>query len=159
MSKESASVSPALVSGAEQIAEKTADIMEFITGHEAWLPPMIEPDRKVKVTYHAPCHLEKGQDIKKTPRQMLQKLPGIELVPLDQEEACCGGGGSFQVDHPEISNKITEKKLKSIQETGAEILVTGCPSCLLTIGGNLDPAAGIRLMHPVELIKKVLENR
>ncbi len=159
MSKESASVSPALVSGAKQIAEKTADIMEFITGHEAWLPPMIEPDKKVKVTYHAPCHLTKGQGIKKAPRQMLQKLPGIELVPLDQEETCCGGGGSFQVDHPEISNKITEKKLKSIQETGAEILVTGCPSCLLTIGGNLDPAAGIRLMHPVELIKQVLENR
>ena len=156
MSKGPDPVSQDLIASAQQIAGKTFDIMEFIARHEQWLPPMMFFGKMRKVTYHDPCHLAKGQGIEKQPRQILQAIPGIEFIESQGARECCGGGGSFQIEHPEISKMITDQKLKSIQDTQADILATGCPSCLLTIGGNLDPQAGITIMHPVEIVKKAI---
>jgi glycolate oxidase iron-sulfur subunit len=69
---------------------------------------------------------------------------------------CCGGGGSFQFDFPQISKGITENKLKNIRETGASILVTGCPGCRVTIAGNLTDQDHIQVLHPLQLVDNLL---
>ena len=111
--------------------------------------------KKLRVTYHDPCHLVKGQKISAQPRNVLKSIPGVEYVELPGANDCCGGGGSFQVEHAETSRKITKRKVDNIRETGAEVLTTCCPGCNLTISNHLDPA--IRVLHPVQLLQQALK--
>jgi len=111
MKKESIDISAPLISGAIKIAYKTNDIMEFISKHKDWLPRRSFSGEAMRVTYHDPCHLSKGQGIEKEPRQVLQSLPGVEFIEAQGASDCCGGGGSFQVDYPEISKRITDQKI------------------------------------------------
>jgi glycolate oxidase iron-sulfur subunit len=146
-------VTDAEIAAAELLSGKLADITVFIDAHKEWLPAM-KADGKLRVTYHDPCHLVKGQKISAQPRNILKAIPGVEYVELPGASDCCGGGGSFQVEHAETSRKITKRKVDSIQETGAQVLATCCPGCSLTISNHLDPA--IRVLHPVQLLQQAL---
>ncbi len=145
-----------LLSSARKMAKNTFDIMQFVAKHEKLLPEMNSSEKKVKVTYHDPCHLSKGQSVKEEPRRLLKHIPGIEFVEAAGADECCGGGGSFQVDYPAISKKIIEQKLNNIKEVNAPIVATGCPSCLLTIGANFKKEDNIELVHPITLIQTAI---
>ncbi|MCK5349284.1 MAG: (Fe-S)-binding protein, partial [Desulfobacula sp.] len=82
-----------------------------------------------KVTYHAPCHLCRGLHVTDEPRALIQKA-GYTYVPSRDEDVCCGFGGSYSVDFPEISSEILKKKLDNVEASGADILVTDCPGCV-----------------------------
>ena len=84
-------------------------------------------EKKIKVTYHDPCHLVRAQGISEAPREILKALPQFEYVEMEEANACCGGGGSFQFDFPGVSKGITEKKIQHIRETGACCVVSGMP--------------------------------
>lgn len=99
-----------LLSSARKMAKNTFDIMQFVAKHEKLLPEMNSSEKKVKVTYHDPCHLSKGQSVKEEPRRLLKHIPGIEFVEAAGADECCGGGGSFQVDYPAISKKNNRAK-------------------------------------------------
>lgn len=146
-----------LVEKARILASKTRDVMAFIGDHMSWLPDMSPQGPRLRVTYHDPCHLLKGQGVGILPRKVLAGLPNVEFVEMDAPDACCGGGGSFQVEHPEISSKITARKIKSIEATGASVVATGCPGCRITINAHLDSEKHIRVLHPIELVKMALE--
>ena len=146
-----------LIKAAETLSAKTKDVMEFIGEHADWMPDLSSDGEPLKVTYHDPCHLLKGQGVGKAPREVLKKLPNVEFIEMESPDACCGGGGSFQVEHADISAKITAKKVESIHNTGAQVVATGCPGCRLTIGAHLDEDRNIEVMHPVQLIAAVLE--
>lgn len=141
------------IKAAELLSGKLADITVFIDSHKDLLPAMKEA-RKVRVTYHDPCHLVKGQKISAQPRNLLKAIPGVEYVELPGANDCCGGGGSFQVEHAETSLKITKRKVDNIMGTGAAVLATCCPGCNLTISNHLDPA--IRVLHPVQLLQEAI---
>ena len=96
----------------------------------------------------------KGQKISAQPRNVLKAIPGIEYVELPGASDCCGGGGSFQVEHAEISRKITKRKTDNIEATKAQVLCTCCPGCNLTIANHLDQV--IRVLHPVQLLQQAL---
>jgi glycolate oxidase iron-sulfur subunit len=138
---------------ADLLSQKIRDVTEFIEQHSAWLPEFPRECRWLRVTYHDPCHLLKGQGVGLQIRKVLQKLPHVDLLEMEKADACCGGGGAFQVEHPEIAAAITAKKLESIYRTGAEVVVTGCPECRFTIGVHLHKDQAIRVLHPVELIQ------
>lgn len=72
---------------------------------------------------------------------------------------CCGGGGSFQIEHPETSRKITERKINNIYGTGAMVLATCCPGCNLTISNHLDPEKKIQTLHPVQLLRQAIKGK
>ena len=104
------------------------------------------PRQKVDtlLTYHDPCHLVRGQGIKKQPRDLL-KATG-RFVEMKGADTCCAGAGTFHIDYPEISSKIVEKKRQNIERSGAAIVVTGCPGCLIQLtkaarasGGKFKP--------------------
>ena len=101
---------------------------------------------KKKVTYHTPCHL--GRGLKTTAEPYLRELLGAYFVPLEDTDVCCGFAGSYSVDFPGISSGILNKKVEQIKESGADIVVTDCPGCVMQIeGGVLTNNLPLQVMH------------
>jgi len=144
------------IRAAELLAGKLKDVTVFIDEHKEWLPKMKAIGNKLRVTYHDPCHLVQGQKVSAQPRNILKSIPDVEYVEMAGANDCCGGGGSFQVEHADTSRKITKRKVDNIQETKAQVLATCCPGCNLTISNHLDPA--IKVLHPVQLLQKALNS-
>ena len=140
---------------AQSFSRKVQDISQFLvrsleTGDGLRKSP-------VRVTYHDPCHLARGLGVRREPRDILRLIPGVELVEMTNANWCCGGAGTYVLDHYELSRRVLARKVANIAATGAEIVATGCPSCRLQIGRGLK-AAGIRaeVVHPVELLHRAL---
>lgn len=98
-----------------------------------------------KITYHDPCHLVRGQGITKEPRALLAAAG--EYREMKDADMCCGGGGSFFMDYPEISDSIIDKKRRNIEATGADIVVTGCPGCLIQLNKAAKASGKFKAMH------------
>lgn len=105
------------------------------------------------VTYHDSCHLLRGLHESESPRTLLGKLRGSELVPLPDADECCGFGGSFSVRLPEVSSQILAKKLANVESTGAGCLVACDAGCLMQMRGGLERAKSrVRALHLAELL-------
>ncbi len=93
-------------------------------------------ERKIRVTYHDPCDLGRASGIYEAPREILRSMPGVEFVELANHGElckCCGGGGLLEMVEPELSASLALEKIKEIQATGAEVVVTACQQCIRTI--------------------------
>ncbi len=107
----------------------------------------------IKVTYHDPCHLKRGQGIFNEPRELLKMVPGVELVEMKESDICCGGAGTFSFTHHELSRKIGKHKSEHIKNTGAQYVSTSCPSCKIQIDDILNhEGVDIKTIHPVEIL-------
>jgi glycolate oxidase iron-sulfur subunit len=108
---------------------------------------------KVRATYQDPCHLGHAQRIRTAPRKLLAAIPGLELVELKEAEICCGSAGVYNVVHNEMSERLLESKMRRIDETGAELVLTANPGCLLQLRAGVKRAGGQRrVMHVIELL-------
>jgi L-lactate dehydrogenase complex protein LldE len=106
-----------------------------------------------KVTYHATCHYLREMGLKSEAKSLLNAVKGLEFVPLEEEETCCGFGGSFTVTFPEVSRAMMENKVKHIIASGAETVVMCEPGCLMNIAGGLQKAGShVRAMHIIDLL-------
>ncbi len=106
-----------------------------------------------RVAYDAPCHLQHAQRVVDPPVAVLRATPGITLVPLADSDQCCGSAGIFNLVRPEVAERVLAPKLRRIAESGAEVVATGNPGCLMQIGGGLRLAGhGLPVRHPVELL-------
>ncbi len=133
-------------------SEKVIDIHKFIYDHVD-LKYKKNSSSKIKVTYHDPCHLKRGQGVYLEPREILKSLPWIEFIEMDEPDACCGGAGGFNLKHYDLSLKIGKSKIDSIKRTGADVVATGCPSCQMQIMDLLNRAGLNRpVLHTVELL-------
>lgn len=131
-------------------ARKTKDISEFLME----LGP-IQPVHplKLKATYHDACHLCHGQQIRKQPRQLLEMIPGLELVPLSESEICCGAAGSYNITQPEMAERLGQRKAKNLLATGAEAIFTSNVGCLIQIGRYLRAEKpNVWIAHPVDAL-------
>ncbi len=134
-----------------EFTEKVIDISSFLINVLKAGPENFSSSGK-KVAYHSPCHLCRGLGITKEPRKLIETA-GFEYVPYDNEDVCCGFGGSYSVEYPEISSRILDKKLKSVEKTRAKILVTDCPGCVLQLKGGMDKKGkNIEVKHIVEIL-------
>jgi L-lactate dehydrogenase complex protein LldE len=106
-----------------------------------------------KVTYHDSCHLSRGLRISSQPRELLTKVTGLELVEMVDSDTCCGFGGTFSVNYPDISIAMVDDKIANILATGADT-VTGCDiSCLMNIEGRLKRRKeNIKVLHIAEIL-------
>lgn len=126
------------------------DVTEFLGSIEInhQLAPM-----KVRATYQDPCHLGHAQRIRTAPRKLLAAVPGLELVELKESEICCGSAGVYNVVHNELAEKLLEAKLRRIEETGAELVLTANPGCLLQLRAGVARSGNRRrVLHVVELL-------
>lgn len=136
---------------AARLALRTVDFVELLAGVGGLREGRI-PVRQ-RVTIHDPCDLVRGQGISVEMRQILKAVPGIEIVEMDHPDRCCGGGGTYSISHPESAREIGRIKAREILDTGASLVVTACPGCILQIQrvlateGNLLP-----VLHPAEVL-------
>lgn len=108
--------------------------------------------RSLRVAYDAPCHLLHAQGIRDAPMQAL-RAAGFEVEPLPSWERCCGGAGIYNIQQPELSDQVLERKLREIREGGYDLVATGNPGCMMFLGSGLARAGmQVRIAHPVELV-------
>ncbi|GAB1409975.1 LUD domain-containing protein [Desulfovibrionales bacterium] len=105
-----------------------------------------------RATLHAPCHLCRGMGVVEQPRKLLS-IGGYEYAPADQEQVCCGFGGTYSAKFPGISEEILKHKLTDAGRTGAEVLVTECPGCIMQLRGGAEKnKAGFEVRHIAEVL-------
>jgi len=105
------------------------------------------------VAYDAPCHLLHAQRVSTEPEFLLDSIPGLVRLPLAKHDECCGGAGVYGITHPELGGAIGNDKVMAILETGAEVVATGNPGCMMQIGAGLKiEGARVDVVHPVELL-------
>ena len=105
------------------------------------------------VAYHPSCHLMRELNVREEPMTLLSAVNGIRLMEVGKREECCGFGGLFSVKFLHISGAMLEDKLKAIQESGAEVVVSNDCGCLMQIGGGLHRAgAKIEVHHLAEVL-------
>ncbi len=144
---------------AEQLSSKVIDLQEFLVTRDLLKESEIGNRSlpAVRVTYHDPCHLNRGMGVHEAPRRILKSLPGIDFIEMKDADRCCGGGGLFSLSHYDLSLKIGRHKVERIIETDAEVVATACPSCTMHLTDllhrqNLD----IRVVHVCELLNRAL---
>ena len=115
------------------------DFTEFLA-HRRWVPRGVGAGTKVRISYHDPCHLARGQGISSEPRDVLRRLPWVEFVEMRDADRCCGSGGTFSLTHYDISKKIGARKVEAIRDAGVEVVVTECPSCVMHLRDMLAQA-------------------
>ena len=113
---------------------------------------MVFPKRKV--TYHSSCHL-RAAGVTKAPRQCLSQVPGIEFVEMEDAEQCAGGAGTYMVKDYDTSQKIFQRKRAAIQRSGAEIVATSCPACMIQLDNGLQGTATVK--HIAQVVLEALD--
>lgn len=114
----------------EHIAEHLAAKPHPASGH-----PLLRKERveNRSVAYHDPCYLGRYRKIYDQPRELIRQKTGkppVEFMRQREASACCGAGGLLPVSFPEIAAKVTESRVAEFRKTGADLLVTGCPTCV-----------------------------
>ena len=144
---------------AARVASKVRDVSEIVAERLEDLELRDQSDNSpIAVTYHDPCHMVRTMGISKEPRKILQALDDIQLVEMGGSDQCCGGAGSFQFEHVEMSAVVTARKKANIRSTGAKIVATGCPGCRLTLAGNLHEQNDPLVVHTMQLVTDRLRN-
>ena len=137
---------------AEEFSGKVRDISQVLALHARELAPLLKP-LPLKVTYHDPCHIAHCQGIRREPRELLRLIPCLEYKELEAADACCGSAGTYNIEHSEMSDRILQRKLDNIRASGAEVVVTSNPGCLLQLKKGLaDQLPGVRIMHLTEVL-------
>jgi glycolate oxidase iron-sulfur subunit len=110
------------------------------------------------VAYHDACHLVHGQKIKQQPRQLLKAIPGITMVDLKEADWCCGSAGIYNLTNQEMATQLLERKMKNIAATGANIIATGNPGCMMQIAlGARERNMNLKVVHPVQLLDEAYQ--
>jgi L-lactate dehydrogenase complex protein LldE len=106
-----------------------------------------------RVAYHPTCHALRGLRLGDRAERLLRAVRGLDLAELPREDACCGFGGTFAVKNPDTSAAMLADKMRSVLDSGAEILCAADNSCLLHIGGGLSRLrTGVRTLHLAEIL-------
>jgi glycolate oxidase iron-sulfur subunit len=139
------------------LSRKVKDLSEFLTQSQGLRGPFL--DLPLRVTYHDPCHHVRGLGIHSQPRELIQSIPGVELVEMRDPARCCGGGGSFSFTNPKLSIEIGRWKLNDVLDTGAQAVVTSCPGCVLQIQEVAQrQGASVEVIHVAELLARAIKN-
>lgn len=107
----------------------------------------------LRVAYDAPCHLHHAQGVTAAPLRVLAAIPDLTLVPLEGSDRCCGSAGLYSLVEPDLSRAVLAPKLEAIAASGADVVASGNPGCLMQIGaGALLAGLDLEVRHPVELL-------
>ncbi len=121
---------------------KVYDLAEYlldIVGEENIVPPKGKID--LKVTYHEPCHLGRGQGVVEQPIKLLKMIPGVKYIDDPMKNRCCGAGGGVRAGQRELSQMIAKTKKEYIEATGADMVTTECPFCTIQINDMMKDTA------------------
>ncbi len=113
---------------------------------------IVQPGKlDIKWSYHVPCHRGWSPTVKDAPRQLLGQIPEAELRELQHPELCCGGAGTYFMSHREQAEKIRDRRLKEINNTEADAVLTQCPVCRFYIGFQVKDR---EVTHPITILAR-----
>ncbi len=136
---------------AESLAKKGVHISEFVA-RSSEHPPMATTGGTTKrVTYHSSCHL-RAAGVTKEPRQVLSSLPGVNFVEMQDADRCAGGAGTYLVKDYDTSKKIFDRKARAINQSGANVVATSCPACMIQLKNGLGDTAEVK--HVAQLLQE-----
>jgi glycolate oxidase iron-sulfur subunit len=133
---------------ASAFAKKTRDVTEFLAGLGLSASLKALP---LRVTYQDSCHLLHGQKVREAPRKLLRFIPGLDLVELPHSDLCCGSAGVYNVTQTDASLELLAEKMHCASATGAQIIATSNPGCLLQM------RAGAEMHHTDQQVLHVIE--
>lgn len=138
---------------AKHFARKSMDISVYLDQLDLQPIPALQAPKRI--AYHDACHLAHAQGVRAAPRQLLNRIPGLEVVELSDPDTCCGSAGTYNIEQPEIAKKLGDRKAKSIIETGASAVVTGNIGCLVQIEKHLKTLSDrVAVLHTVQVIDR-----
>ena len=137
---------------AEDLARRTHELADFVVNVLG--VDDVGARYECKATYHMACHL-RGLGLQTEPERLLRKVRGLQYLPLERSDECCGFGGSFSVRYPGISGAMVQDKAGFIEKTGADLVVATDAGCLMNIAGCLHRRGSqIRAVHLAEVLEK-----
>ena len=139
-----------LTESLSQCASKMKDVSEFLF-ELGLIPP--EGEIPVRAVYQDACHLVHAQRVREQPRELLAKIPGLTIVPMNEPEICCGAAGSYNLTEPDMSDRLAQRKLENLLATKPQVIISGNVGCSMQIQATLRQAGhDIRVMHPMDLL-------
>jgi glycolate oxidase iron-sulfur subunit len=135
---------------AKRFVSRVRDITEVLDG--------LELDTNigrldVSVTYQEPCHLAHAQRVTGAPRRLLQRVPGLRLIEMNESSICCGSAGIYNLTQPEMADRLGRRKIEHLRATGASIVATANPGCALQLEAGLRTAGlDVKVRHIVEIL-------
>ncbi|WP_207063770.1 (Fe-S)-binding protein [Motiliproteus sp. SC1-56] len=141
---------------AESLAERAYEITSFLT--DVLNFDAILADYEHRVTYHDSCAGLRELGVKNQPRQLLEKVGGLDISEMEEAETCCGFGGTFCVKYPDISNRMVSNKTSNATATQADTLLGGDLGCLLNMAGKLKrEGSPLQVRHVVEVLANMTD--
>lgn len=138
---------------AAEWSKKLKDIHEWIS--EIGIRAPASTGERMRVTYHEACHLVHGQKITRQPRELLNAVPGLELVELPESTWCCGSAGIYNITQPEMSADLQKRKIDNIRKTGVSVVATSNPGChLQLVNGAKKEGIDLEIVQPVTLLAR-----
>jgi glycolate oxidase iron-sulfur subunit len=143
---------PIYAERARQWSAKLRDVHEWLV--DCGLRS-VDCGKTARVTYHEACHLCHGQQITRQPREVLKSIRGLELIELPESAWCCGSAGVYNITQPEMSAKLLARKLEKIDLTGAKIVATANPGCMVQLeAGARNSGRDLEIVHPITLLAR-----
>ena len=140
----------ALTETLSQCAGRVRDVSEFLAELGLVAPQGPLPLRAV---YQDACHLAHAQKVREQPRELLLNIPGLQLVPMNEPEICCGAAGSYNLTEPEMSDRLQARKIENLLAANPQVIVSGNVGCSMQIQSGLRKAGRpIPVVHPMELL-------
>jgi glycolate oxidase iron-sulfur subunit len=146
---------PLYAARAREFAGRMRDVTEFLAS--------IELNRKMKplavtVTYQDSCHLAHGQRVRTAPRKLLEAVPGLTFREMPLSDLCCGSAGIYNVVQNRMSMQILETKMENVNRTGADVIATANPGCILQLRAGVTlHGTGQRVVHVIELLDEAYQ--
>ena len=142
---------PAWAARARAFSARVRDVNELLI--ELGEPRATRHPLHLRVAYHDACHLAHAQGVRQQPRDLLQQIPGIELVAFAEPELCCGSAGIYNLVQPEPARQLGERKVAHIAAVHPDVVATANPGCTLQIQSvAAEQGRPLKVMHPIELI-------
>lgn len=139
---------------AEALAKRVRHISEFVAQSPV-KPPMAKATGSAgRVTYHSSCHL-RAAGVTKEPRALLKNLPGMEYVEMADADRCAGGAGTYLIKDFETSQRIVERKRRAVEQSGASVVATSCPACMIQLQTGLRGTAEVK--HVAQLLQEAYD--
>jgi glycolate oxidase iron-sulfur subunit len=145
---------PKYATRAAEFASRVRDVNELLVE----LGPRVPRHRiNSKVAYHDACHLAHAQGIRSQPRALLESIPGISIIPIAEQEVCCGSAGIYNLIEPGPAAELGERKARNVIATGTDIVASANPGCTLQIEAHARRLGKpVRVLHPVQLLERAI---
>ena len=141
---------------AEKLDKKVMDFVTFMDKVAKLPAGALSAPYDARVTYHNFCQSGNVQGLRDEPRRLMRSL-GVNFTEMEESNVCCGFGGSTSADYPEVSRRILERKFGNVENSGADVLVTDNPGCVMHMRGGADAQGrNFRVLHITELVAEQL---